>query len=114
MKIKLLESVPNISAEQVQQFKNSNEEEKIKIIDQIIKDYNNPDLFKIKDAIKYSCFKNGIDPKSNAFMKFIDAIGNSKVNLGGDIMVNTYLKRLVDLRNKHSIDFIISKKHESH
>lgn len=78
MKIILLESIPNISKEQLNAWDNANDNQKEVIINKIISQYNNKSLKNILPAIKINFLQSGINPQINDFMQLLD---NLTINL---------------------------------
>ena len=99
MRMLLLEFLPNISKQEIQQWEESNETVRNKMLDTIISRYNNKDLKVVKDAIYNNFAQNGINPLTNDFMTLI-----SNIQFPLKPMHNTLLNRLTELERKENID----------
>lgn len=99
MRMLLLEFLPNISKQEIQQWEESNETVRNKMLDTIINRYNNKDLKVVKDAIYNNFAENGINPLTNDFMTLI-----SNIQFPLKPMHNTLLNRLTELERKENID----------
>ena len=99
MRIILLESIPQISSDDIATWNRATEPEKAKLLPNIIKGYNNNDLFNIREAIRAHLYQNGIDPKKNTFMVLMDKV---KFPITKDHA--EYFRKLLDLYNSDNID----------
>ena len=99
MRMLLLEFLPNISKQEMQQWEEANETVRNKMLDIIISRYNNKDLKVVKDAIYNNFAQNGINPLTNDFMTLI-----SNIQFPLKPMHNTLLNRLTELERKENID----------
>ena len=99
MRMILLESVPSISKQEMDQWQNANDNLRYKMLDTIITRYNNPKLEVVKEAIFNNFGEYGINPLKNEFMTLLD-------NIDFDLKPshNALLNRLTELHKKEDID----------
>lgn len=107
MRITLLEALPKITKQQIQQWDNGDERERTEILNNLIQSYTYPPLNEIRDAIDYNLKHYGIDPLKNPFLTTLDNMVSSKLTLKSDM--NKQIKRLTDLYRKENIN--LTNKH---
>ena len=123
MKIILLESLPKILKQDILDWNKATQSEKSKMLDEIIKKYNKPELFNIRPAIKNNFYRHGINPKENPFVNFLDTLKfkptkKQDVNFMrlGDLIVSDHIDITKDYLTKESLydrnekDFIYTVK----
>ena len=123
MKIILLESLPKILKQDILDWNKASQSEKSKMLNEIIKKYNKPELFNIRPAIKNNFYRHGINPKENPFVNFLDTLKfkptkKQDVNFMrlGDLIVSDHIDITKDYLTKESLydrnekDFIYTVK----
>lgn len=123
MKIILLESLPKILKQDILDWNKAAQPEKSKMLDEIIKKYNKPELFNIRSAIKNNFYRHGINPKENPFVNFLDTLKfkpTKKQDINfmrlGDLIVSDHIDITKDYLTKESLydrnenDFIYTVK----
>ena len=112
MIIKLLESIPKLSNEEIQSWSKLNRDNpkessanQYALVDDVIKRFNNAKLLNLAPSLFHSFEVYSPNPLYNPFYEFLDKLGKTKVNFNNHEKLNEFLISLIDINNKEGISF---------
>lgn len=112
MIIKLLESIPKLSNEEIQSWSQLNRDNPKEssanqdaLVDDVIKRFNNSKLLNLAPSLFHSFEVYSPNPLYNPFYEFLDNLGKTKVNFNNYKKINEFLISLIDINNKESVSF---------
>ena len=112
MIIKLLESIPKLSNEEIQSWSQLNRDnpkessaKQYALVDDVIKRFNNAKLLNLAPSLFHSFEVYSPNPLYNPFYEFLDNLGKTKVNFNNHEKLNEFLISLIDINNKEGISF---------